>query len=711
LLVVLTARPRQLAALGEPWRRFLYSGVTRVRLDGLSAADIQRYAQALGIPVAPRVAAAIRRDTAGNPLHCRLMLDELSPAVRGGAGGDLPTPASVDQLVRHRLTELSAAARDLVEIAAVLGRRSPLTALTAIADSSARHELVASYLVEVHADEVEFSHPLVHRAVEATLCPERKRELHMRAGALPGPIGLKHRAAAAGGPDAELADELERAGLPAQAAELTADPVVRRRRRLDALESLVDAGEAAAAGPLGRLVAADGDLDSRAEALLGQLDVLTGRLPNAVRRLNSAWSQRDAADVPAAVATGAAYLANLLALNGDVEPAALWAERAVATGGPKHAFAGAMTAIVLAMTGDLESAAAAIGGAAGDGLAIRGLISTLAEDFPSAIGDLSVCWSRIRSGEPTRLPSQALSFLADAEFRAGHWTEAATHAELAVSLAHDADRVWDYPFVHGYATLVAAGRGDTATARSHAEAAWSAATAVGVAGALITAGAAMAVAAAARGDHDAVFTAAEQLRATDGLVALDRIGLWEWRCAEAESLLANGRRRDAGRALDELVALTADSCSATRLTEAWRLRARLGDAARCFAEARKVAPRATVYARALLDLDEGLHLADRDRGRSAALLTSAAGVLRRLGAEPALARIPGRAAPVAGLRLTPAQAAVARLVATGRSNREVAAELVISVKTVEHHLSQIYTAAGVRSRTELTARLLGAAGG
>jgi DNA-binding NarL/FixJ family response regulator len=48
---------------------------------------------------------------------------------------------------------------------------------------------------------------------------------------------------------------------------------------------------------------------------------------------------------------------------------------------------------------------------------------------------------------------------------------------------------------------------------------------------------------------------------------------------------------------------------------------------------------------------------------------------------------------------------VARLVAQGRSNKEVAAALFLSEKTVEHHLSRTYAKLGVGSRTELTAAL------
>ena len=49
---------------------------------------------------------------------------------------------------------------------------------------------------------------------------------------------------------------------------------------------------------------------------------------------------------------------------------------------------------------------------------------------------------------------------------------------------------------------------------------------------------------------------------------------------------------------------------------------------------------------------------------------------------------------------------MARLVADGRSNKEVAAELFLSVKTVEFHLSSVYRKLGVRSRRDLRASLL-----
>jgi DNA-binding CsgD family transcriptional regulator len=44
---------------------------------------------------------------------------------------------------------------------------------------------------------------------------------------------------------------------------------------------------------------------------------------------------------------------------------------------------------------------------------------------------------------------------------------------------------------------------------------------------------------------------------------------------------------------------------------------------------------------------------------------------------------------------------VARLVAAGKTNREVAETLFMSVHTVEAHLTRIYRSLGVRGRTEL----------
>ena len=63
------------------------------------------------------------------------------------------------------------------------------------------------------------------------------------------------------------------------------------------------------------------------------------------------------------------------------------------------------------------------------------------------------------------------------------------------------------------------------------------------------------------------------------------------------------------------------------------------------------------------------------------------------------------ASPAALLGLSRAELAVARLVATGLINREVAAELYVSVKTVEYHLRNSFIKLDISSRRDLSALL------
>lgn len=69
-----------------------------------------------------------------------------------------------------------------------------------------------------------------------------------------------------------------------------------------------------------------------------------------------------------------------------------------------------------------------------------------------------------------------------------------------------------------------------------------------------------------------------------------------------------------------------------------------------------------------------------------------------------LARIGGRARGPSGL--TPTEREVARLAADGRTNREIAAALFLSVNTVQTYLKHVFAELGVRSRTELARRSL-----
>jgi DNA-binding CsgD family transcriptional regulator len=119
------------------------------------------------------------------------------------------------------------------------------------------------------------------------------------------------------------------------------------------------------------------------------------------------------------------------------------------------------------------------------------------------------------------------------------------------------------------------------------------------------------------------------------------------------------------------------------------------------------------FERGLLELAFGEFLHDTGRAAEASpLLDAAHARFAALGAVPyaqRTRRVPGnrtddRERYRAGL--TAQEAVVARLVADGQSNKEVAAELFLSVKTVEFHLGNVYRKLGVRSRRELRARAL-----
>jgi len=103
----------------------------------------------------------------------------------------------------------------------------------------------------------------------------------------------------------------------------------------------------------------------------------------------------------------------------------------------------------------------------------------------------------------------------------------------------------------------------------------------------------------------------------------------------------------------------------------------------------------------------GLACAALDDDDTAALeLEAARGVFAQLGAEPDLARVDSLARSTVSAdahRLTARELQVLRLVAAGETNKAIAAELVLSERTVDRHVSNIFTKLGVSSRAAATA--------
>ncbi len=760
VLVVVSARPGELSRLGEGWLRFL-AGDHRaglVRLGGLGAEEVVALGLALGAGELPRRAVSrLLEETSGNPLFCRAVLEE---AVAEGAdldAGELRVPRSVAGVVLSRAGVLSPAARELVASAAVLGRRCELAAAAALAGlddplPAVGEALNAGILAEQPggaAAGIGFTHLLVQRAVYEDLSPVRRRRLHQRAaGLLDRHRALGHRVAAATGPDDALADELEAAGREAaglgraaqaaswlaQAAAVSGEPAAADRRLLDALEILITHGEVAQAGVLAARVAAGPD--ARRNWLLGTLDFHAGRLAAGEARLREAWLAHDRVREPFAGAAAAGWMAGLCLETGRIREAIEWGERAAGAGAApawvRHAALGVL-AIALFADGRgpeglsglafLPAAPAEVPVEDTDALVMRGLARVLAEDWTGAIADLSTAAARLRAGVPLGTAGQCLAYLAGAECRLGSWDDAVVHAELAVSLAHAADRVWEFGFVHLVAAVVPALRGDWETASAHAQIAAEVGQALGAPRTIAAAAIAQAFVAMARGDPEGVIDAAAAVRAMGKAVVLSLLP-YEWRSLEIEALISLGRLGQAETALAELQAALSPAGPATALVDTARLHGDLaaatghhGAAAAAFETAwRRAGGLRVPLALAQLEISDARRLRAAGQPQPAvARLRSARQRLITLGARPYLqacdSELAAAGAPAgpetapAFVGLTPAEQSVARLVATGRSNRQTAAELYVSVKTVEFHLGHIFDKLGIRSRKELITRI------
>jgi len=757
VLVVVSARAGELSRLGEGWPRFVAGDhrAGRVPLGGLGPGDVVALGRALGAGELPcRAVSRLLEYTDGNPLHIRAVLEELGSEGLDRPGGALGVPRSLAAMVLSRVGALSPAALKLAAAAAVLGHHCQLAVAAALAGlddplPALEEAMAAGVLTEQPdgvADGIGFTHLLVQRAVYDDLGPIWRRRLHGRAaGLVDRHQALAHRVAASLGPDDGLAGELEAAGREArdlgrtaqaadwlaQAAAASSDPAAADRRLLDALEILVASGEVAQAEGLAARVASAGASPRRCW-LLGKLDFLAGRAAAAEARLVQAWQTHDPARDASVGAAAATQLVPLCMVEGRLAEAVRWGEQAAradaAPAAVRHRAQGAL-AIARAVSGQGPQGVAGLGFLPAapsevpredtDTLVSRGIARIWTGDLAGAVADLSTSAARLRAGVPLRYAGLCLSYLAVAEYRLGCWDDAVVHAELAVSLAHDADRVLDLSLVHSVAALVPAGRGDWELASAHVRMATEAAQAFGAPVAIIVAATARAFLATARGDLEGVTDATAAVRAT-GIAEGGMMSRDDWRSLEIAALIGQGCVGQAETALTELEAALSPAGPPAALVAAARLRGDLAFAAghqAAAAEAFETAWRRAQGLRVPLDLAQ-LEISDARRLRAVgqpqtavARLRSARQRLITLGARPYLQtcdrELAAAGAPVepettlAFVGLTPAEQAVARLVVTGHSNRQVAAELYISVKTVESHLGHIFAKLGIRSRKDL----------
>ena len=752
----------------EPLRRLVRDSDAGLRLTlrGLTAGALRELVRnELGVELTPVAADRLHVHTDGSPLHALTVVEELGEAAMLGGFGPLPAPRSYASLVLSRLAQCSPAAEAVVAAVSVLGRPSDLVTVAAVVDADqlapGMSEAVERGLlrVDVRAGRrvVDVGHPLQRAAVLDDLPPGRLAALHHAAALATGDEDrtMLHRIRAVLGEDPAVAAEavaLARrrlaTGWEQSAIELLVGaagllPVgpAQAQAVLLAADRLLDMGSTAAADELVATVR-PGDGGALEHLVRGRSALVTGSPDRAIVELEAAWESVGDESV---AARAAGLIATASANAGHAGKALMWSRRALerAVGQPLGASSSAvptgngdvghaltMLASAWALRNDLAAGRAEVeewlarltGAAArADGLLARGVLALWDGRHDEAVETLRQVVDTTGRNGPLLTRANAEYSLADADYRGGRWDEALERAERLAGQLEDLGQPLPAPMAHGVAAFVLGGRGAFVDADAHVLAGRRALKATGaIAGALWIEIAAARVA-FARGDHESVVDGLMPLAAVLRDVTLPE-GVLPWQADLAESLLATGRIDDAAAELDVLderlggggLHAAAGAARARALLAAAR-----GDddlANRTFTAALEApADQTGPFVRARLELAAGAF--ERRRGqrrRAAALLTRALDRFVALGAEPYRARAakeldgcglaPRRRGESDQRSLTPAEAAIAALVADGRTNREVAAELVVSVKTVESHLARVFAKLGVRSRTELAKR-------
>ena len=552
-----------------------------------------------------------------------------------------------------------------------------------------------------------------------------------------------------------------------RAAQLTPDPEPRARRLLAAAGDAVRSGDADQAGALldaavalagGHAVLDDPLLLADIERLRGHVEMRRGSPVEANERLVAEADRVRGRDPRRAAAMFLeASVAHLM--TGD--PAALLtaAERARAlSAGTEPAVELLATAVIgeaqLAL-GEVEQGVAELRACEpylmeADPLGMVEIVGmaghawTWVEDWDRAARILGRILQAARAASAVSALIHPLAAQAHLDLRRGRWAAALAGASEAVELAEDAGQLALLPHALAALALVEAGLGHEADCRAHVARGLERSADPHLHAALGQLELALghipeAIDALETGERQmrrrGLASSVVQLR-PDLIEAYIRAGRRE----EAEAQLAvleadtaegrAARRAAAAQAATNVRALRADSLAALPVIGVGPRWVRAA-AERCKGllapeeEFRAVFEGALQHhdalpmpferARTQLALGERLRRA-KQRAEAREPLTQALDEFERLGAKPWAERARaelratggsagGRRASAAADQLTPHELQIAVLVAQGMTNREAAAALFLSPKTIEYHLGQIYRKLDVRGRAQL-ARLM-----
>ncbi len=712
-------------------------------------------------------ARALVEHTGGRPDLIRALLEQFPSAIWSGGAETLPAPSECVSLIALALRRMSNEGAALVQAAAVLGIRAQLALAAQLAGiqdpvaaADAAHTAGLLHVSTAGAETwLEFPLPVYRAAVYQHLTPGRRAALHTAASRImTAPAQrLKHRAAAALLPDAGLADELEAsaeasastgAWKPAaesylQAARLNPQAEDRESLLVRAVDAMVGAGD------LPRAVAALDALESfppspRSDAVRGHLAILRGRPAQADALLHKAWTAVDPA-TDSGTAAGICQRQVLHALarvNGrDLLTWAGRAKRLAAPGSPAAVEAQAIEGLGLGYLGRYVEAEQSYRNA--DRLSQLGAQHQRLE---MGKGWLHLAMDRVEEARaelagavPTefahgsqRISLWAQGWLARADFALGAWDDALRTVQSAVAMQEESGIELLRPLLHWTGAQIQALRGNWDAAAGHLE--LGAAASSSYPAMLLPYCLAQAQVAETKADYDGVIRALMPVLRLQRTAGIDEPGFWPWQDHYANALVMSGRVEEADAFLiphEQLAERRRHRSTLARLAYVrGRILAAGGDldAARSsfLGGLAQLDGLPLPFARARIKFAYGQSFRRAGKRREAgAVLLEARDLFAVLGAGAYVDRCSRemRAAGVASDdypgsgpsgRTAPGQAngpsdlteqekAVAALVASGLSNKEAAAELYVSVKTVQYHLTRIYAKLGITSRSGLAA--------
>jgi DNA-binding NarL/FixJ family response regulator len=735
------------------------NGLSRIVLDGLDRPAARALLDAAHEGLPADVALRLVERAHGNPLALIELPLALTEAQLAGAvplDEPMPLGSTLTGALTHRLSGLSEGARRALVIAAASGEERLQPVIEALnrfgLDRSVLEAAERAGALSIAGETFEFRHPLLRSAIYHDARGPARRAAHAAlAPVTSGETRAWHLANATVGEDEAVAATMERVGLEARrrGAPATAALALERAARLSPpgqgrVRRLTEAARDAhvAGRPAGALRLLDDALSESPDAVQradiqhvrGRSLVMQGQMNTAYRLLvDEAERIREIDPERAATMLAEACMDRFLSADIPVALAIARDASGVATqAGPGvQAFAGVMLGAALLLNGERASASAlldrllpSLRGAeplteAGELISYAAQCYFWLERYDVAADLLAGLIAVARRASAPAALVLPLSCRAELDLRQGRWTVAAAQFEEAAHLSEEIAQSVFVAYAPECLARLAAARGDEKRCREHAAHALSLIDEHHNELGRLYVHSALGLLELGLGRIERAIRYLELARDLAETRGLAEPNVVHWQGDLIEACVRAGRLDAAQEALARLEGQAEQGRGGWAEGTAARCRALLVDETELdahIATALESFERITApfeVARTNLSHGERLRRAGRRSDARRALQRSIDG-FEELGAKPwadrakvelrATGARPRRRRDAAARdELTAHELQVALVIAGGASNREAAAALFLSPKTIEFHLARIYRKLGVRTRTELAA--------